>query len=395
MINNIKSLSDRSIVRSKHNIIDCVVGARPNFMKIAPVLEILSKESGVNTRLVHTGQHFDRSMNDVFFEELNLPAPDIQLGVNSGTHTAQTANIMLRLEKAFSEHRPDLIVVVGDVNSTVAAALVASKLTIPLAHIEAGLRSRDRTMPEEINRLVTDSLSDIHFTTEPSAGQNLISEGTTSDRIHFVGNVMIDTLLSCLGRARDPVETFREVGVSQSFSEAVKSGFAFVTLHRPSNVDNPRQLSALADALKVVSRRIPLLFAVHPRTRKTLAALNHPIELNSDRIKITPPLSYLQTLGLQRSARLVITDSGGLQEETTALGTPCLTLRKSTERPITVEIGTNIVVGDDASELPAAVEASLRNPKRGQMPELWDGRASERIANAILAFLSKGYRAAA
>ena len=377
-----------AVERTQRWRVDCVVGARPNFVKIAPILRALTDRGGFAVRLIHTGQHYDVAMNAVFFDELAIPEPDINLEVGSGTQTEQTARIMLGIEGVFLRDRPDLLVVVGDVNSTVAAALVAAKLRIPVAHVEAGLRSHDRGMPEEINRLVTDRLSDLLLTTEREAGGQLIREGVAPAQIHFVGNVMIDTLRACLDRARPAAETLAEHGASPAFAAAARNGLGFVTLHRPSNVDDPIQFRGLLEALAAISHELPLVFAMHPRTKARLSSYDLAGIVAGSRILVTPPLSYLQTLGLMREARLVITDSGGLQEETTALGVPCLTVRDTTERPITIAEGTNTLVGSAPQALRrAASEALGGGGKRGRIPELWDGQAAVRIVDHVQAFL--------
>lgn len=369
--------------------VDCIVGARPNFVKIAPVIRSLNNHGSFAARLIHTGQHYDVAMNAVFFDELGIPEPDVNLEVGSDTQTGQTARIMLGLEKIFSEGRPDMLVVVGDVNSTLAAALVASKLQIRLAHVEAGLRSSDRTMPEEINRLVTDRLADLLLTTEREAESNLLREGALPEQIYFAGNVMIDTLRACLGRAQPALTTMQEYGAEEEFLAAVKfSGFGFVTLHRPSNVDDPVTLRELLQALSEMSRDLPLLFAMHPRTKTIVAANGLEEVLGAGRILVTPPLSYLRALGMLREARVAITDSGGIQEETTALGVPCLTVRSNTERPVTVAEGTNILVGTSPTALRGAFwEVLASGGKRGRIPEYWDGKAADRIVGRIEAFL--------
>ncbi|OAI24517.1 UDP-N-acetyl glucosamine 2-epimerase [Methylosinus sp. R-45379] len=369
--------------------IACVVGARPNFVKIAPIMRAISARKGLVARLIHTGQHYDVAMNAVFFDELSIPSPDVNLEVGSGTGTEQTARIMLGMESELSKKTPDLLLVVGDVNSTVASALVAAKLRIPIAHVEAGLRSKDRSMPEEINRLVTDRLSDLLFTTEHSAVDNLIGEGVSPGRIVFVGNVMIDTLHACLHRAAPARETLTEIGVTPAIGEDVVSrGFALVTLHRPSNVDDRDKLALLLEALAGIAQKIPLVFPLHPRTGSMIESADLGGFLRSSPIIVAPPLSYLRAIGLMREARFVVTDSGGVQEETTALGTPCLTVRNSTERPITIEQGTNQLVAT-LDELNAAVDDILDNGgKKGRIPPLWDGRAAERIAEEIDAFLA-------
>ena len=374
--------------------IDCIVGARPNFVKIAPIMRALLASQSASVRLTHTGQHYDVAMNEVFFQELGIPDPDLNLEVGSGTNTEQTARIMLGLEPVFLKDKPDMLVVVGDVNSTVAAALVASKLLIPVAHVEAGLRSNDRAMPEEINRLVTDRLSDLLLTTEREAEAQLLREGAAREQIHFVGNVMIDTLYACLERAKPPLETMAAHGGDTAFLTAAQGGYGLVTLHRPSNVDDPAQLKGLLEALSSVSEKLPLVFAMHPRTRARLQSEGLAAILKSERILLTPPLSYLATLGMMRGARLVITDSGGIQEETTALGVPCLTVRDNTERPITISEGTNTLVGSSPAALRTAALAELGGAgKSGRVPELWDGRAAERVVSHVYDFLAQ--RAAA
>jgi UDP-N-acetylglucosamine 2-epimerase (non-hydrolysing) len=369
--------------------IDCIVGARPNFVKIAPILSALKAHGKFEARLIHTGQHYDVAMNAVFFDELSIPEPDINLEVGSGSHTEQTARIMLGLEKVFAEKRPDMIVVVGDVNSTLAAALVASKLLIPLAHVEAGLRSNDRTMPEEINRLVTDRLSGLLFTTERDAAENLLREGVAPEQIHFAGNVMIDTLHACLGRSAPARSTMSENGASAAFlATAEEAGFGFVTLHRPSNVDDPATLKGLLLALADVSENLPLVFAMHPRTKTIISGHSLGSIFERAQILVTPPLSYLRAIGLLRQAKLAITDSGGMQEETTALGVPCLTVRENTERPITITEGTNELIGTSPDAIRRHVWDLLASGgKRGRIPEFWDGKAAERIAAHLHAFL--------
>jgi len=347
-----------------------IVGARPNFMKAAPVLAAL-KRRGIRQSLVHTGQHYDANMSEVFFGQLCMPAPDVNLEVGSGTHAQQTASIMSRLEPVLLELRPDLTMVYGDVNSTIAAALVCTKLVIPIAHVEAGLRSFDRTMPEEINRLLTDQLGELLFTPSVDANSNLKREGVDSARIHFVGNVMIDTLVRLLPLAKMP----RLLETPESY--------ALVTIHRPSNVDNPDTLAQIVRSLEKIGERIPVLFPVHPRTRARIAKAGVTIG-DSSRLQLLGPLGYLEFLALQRSATVVITDSGGIQEETTFLGVPCLTLRENTERPVTVTIGTNLLVGGNPHQLVEHVaRISEGSRKRGMIPPLWDGAASERIADVI------------
>ena len=359
-------------------------------MKIAPIMRAFRGDGRFDVRLIHTGQHYDVAMNDVFFRELDIPAPDINLEVGSGTNTEQTARIMLGLEPVLAARRPDMLLVVGDVNSTMAAALVASKLLIPVTHVEAGLRSRDRTMPEEINRLVTDRLSDLLLTTEREAAENLALEGILPSQIQFVGNVMIDTLHASLARARPVAETLTQNGASPAFLTAAHAGFGFVTLHRPSNVDDPETLRGLIGALADVARELPLVFAVHPRTTATIAAHGLAETLAAARILTTPPLSYLQAVGLMRSAKIAITDSGGVQEETTALGVPCITVRENTERPITVTEGTNALIGNSPDRLRAAVREVLTNGgKSGRVPEKWDGKAALRVVEHVAAFIER------
>lgn len=345
-----------------------VVGARPNFMKAAPVLRAL-KQKGAQQTLVHTGQHYDVNMSDVFFQELQIPEPDVNLAVGSGSHAQQTAEIMTRFESVVVKRRPDIVLVYGDVNSTVAAALVCSKLLIPVGHVEAGLRSFDRTMPEEINRVVTDQLSDVLFTPSADGDANLQREGIAAEKVHLVGNVMIDTLVQFLPIAR-------------AIKSSVPQGYALVTLHRPANVDDPKMLGKILSALGAVSRDLPVIFPVHPRTRHAIREFG----LQADGIQILDPMSYLEFLGMQCRATVVITDSGGIQEETTYLGIPCLTVRPNTERPVTTEIGTNILVGDDMNKLHGETLRILGGQgKQGRVPPLWDGHASERIATLLTA----------
>jgi UDP-N-acetylglucosamine 2-epimerase (non-hydrolysing) len=369
----------------------CVVGARPNFMKVAPVMEALaSPPDAVEAMLVHTGQHYDAAMKDAFFRQLGMPEPDVDLEVGSGTHAQQTGEVMLRLEPILDRESPDAVLVVGDVNSTLAAALVASKKSVPVIHVEAGLRSYDRTMPEEINRVLTDQVAELLFTTERSARDNLVREGIDSGRVHFVGNVMIDSLRRHLEAAVPPQETLARHGWRlASSSENGEPGFAVVTLHRPSNVDDPTTLRRLWDVLHQVGERLPMVFPLHPRTEARLR--DSGLRLDDRRAVMTmPPVGYLEMLGLLSRARVVLTDSGGVQEETTALGVPCLTLRENTERPVTVEEGTNTVVGSDAGRILSAVEDVLaRGGKAGRVPELWDGSASFRIKDVLVDWLAK------
>jgi UDP-N-acetylglucosamine 2-epimerase (non-hydrolysing) len=351
-----------------------VVGARPNFMKVAPVLAALAERPGVEQLLVHTGQHYDANMSAIFFQQLGIPEPDINLEVGSGSHAVQTAQIMTKFEGVVLAQKPDMVLVYGDINSTVAATLVCAKLQIPVSHVEAGLRSGDRTMPEEINRLVTDQIADLLFTPSPDGDENLLREGVAPVRIHFVGNVMIDTLVRLLPQAEalDIVERL----------QLTPHGYGLITLHRPSNVDEPAMLYQLVQTLEELSTAVPLLFPIHPRTRARLA--DFPFRNQGSQIKFTEPLGYLEFLALQKQAKLIITDSGGIQEESTYLGVPCLTVRENTERPVTVTVGTNLLIGQDMDRLCQETHKILAGAaKVGQIPALWDGKASARIA-AIL-----------
>lgn len=362
--------------------IACVVGARPNFMKMAPILRALEKHSGVETTLIHTGQHYDANLSDVFFEELGMRRPDISLEVGSGKQGEQTARILERVENVLedfsAEAQYDRMVVVGDVNSTMAASLAAAKLGIPVAHVEAGLRSFDRSMPEEINRIVTDSIADLFLVSEPAGVENLLGEGHREEQIHLVGNVMIDTLKHLLpaAQARDTLERF----------ELLPGQYGVVTLHRPANVDDVRVLQALADALVQTARDIPLVFPIHPRTRARLERFSLYDALDSATgMTLLPPQGYLDFLALTSQARFVVTDSGGLQEESTALGIPCLTMRPNTERPITVETGTSTLIGTDVRLLSDKIQEVLSGDyKTGTCPDHWDGHAAERIVEVLL-----------
>jgi UDP-N-acetylglucosamine 2-epimerase (non-hydrolysing) len=359
-----------------------IAGARPNFMKVAPLIKcILARGSAGNSngtlleyRLVHTGQHYDEKMSDVFFGELGIPAPDINLGVGSGSHAAQTANVMVKFEPVCERETPDWVVVVGDVNSTMAATLVCSKMGIKVAHVEAGLRSFDRTMPEEVNRIVTDSLADLLLTPSPDADENLKREGIPDCKIKLVGNVMIDTLVANLEKASS-TDRLRGLGLE-------KKRFAYVTLHRPSNVDDPTSLASIMGELKRLARLMPVVFPMHPRTRKMCGQFG--ISINGDTgMKILEPIGYHDSLCLTQNARLVVTDSGGLQEESTYFRTPCLTLRPNTERPITVTVGSNKLSRTDS--LSTDINGILnREAEVGRIPPLWDGRASERIINTLV-----------
>ena len=345
-----------------------VVGARPNFMKAAPVLRALRERSQARQTLIHTGQHYDANMSDIFFTQLQIPPPDVNLEVGSGTHAQQTAQIMGRFEPVLLQYKPDMVVVYGDVNSTMAAALVCAKLQIPVAHVEAGLRSFDRSMPEEINRVVTDQLADYLFTHCEDADRNLQQEGIAREKIHNVGNVMIDSLIRFLPLAE------------QCKMNGLPRKFALVTLHRPSNVDDPRTLRKILECLFAINRRIQIVFPVHPRTRQAIAVLG----LNSSQLQLREPLPYLEFLSLERRATVAITDSGGIQEETTYLGVPCITLRENTERPITVSLGTNILVGQDMDKMNVEISRVLDGcVKQRHVPLLWDGHAGERVAEVL------------
>lgn len=352
-----------------------VVGARPNFMKVAPVLAALGEHTGVKQLLVHTGQHYDANMSEIFFKQLAIPEPDINLDVGSGSHAVQTAQIMMKFEEVVLAHKPDMVLVYGDINSTVAAALVCAKLQLPVSHVEAGLRSGDRTMPEEINRLVTDQIANLLFTPSPDGDENLLREGVAKERIHFVGNVMIDTLVRLLPQAEALDIVDRLALTAQNYG--------LITLHRPSNVDEPTMLHKLVQTLEAISQDLPLLFPIHPRTRSRLA--DFPFQTKGTQIQFTEPLGYLEFLALQKHAKLIITDSGGIQEESTYLGVPCLTVRENTERPVTVTVGTNQLIGQDMEQLCQATQAILQgNPKQGEIPALWDGKAGQRIATLLV-----------
>ena len=365
----------------------CIVGARPNFMKIAPVIRALNNaQHSFNVRLLHTGQHYDAVMKQSFFDQLNIPEPDVDLGVGSGSHAVQTAEIMKRFEPVMDELKPDTILVVGDVNSTIACALVAVKKGVPVIHVEAGLRSGDRSMPEEINRVLTDQISDLLLTTERSAEENLLREGISADKVHFVGNVMIDTLLYNLGNAVASKETISRCRGTVDTS----SGYGLLTLHRPANVDDPVVLERLLRTLVELAEHLPLLFPVHPRTTQCIesAGLNQLVA--ASQLYLIPPQAYLNMLGLMKDARLVLTDSGGIQEETTALGVPCITLRENTERPITVAEGSNTIVGTDPEKIMSCFNDVMKTGgKAGRRPEYWDGKAAERITEVIGNWLHK------
>ena len=379
----------REDIPPAHCRVMCVVGARPNFIKMAPILRAFAAcPVPIPTLLVHTGQHYDNDMSDRLFVDLRLPRPDINLDVGSGTHAVQTAEIMRRFEPLLDEYHPSAVLVVGDVNSTLACSLVAVKKGVPIVHVEAGLRSFDREMPEEINRVLTDQIADVLYTTERAAHANLAREGVDAGRARFVGNVMIDSLSANRAVARPPKDTVQRAGFSSDVLDD-PNGFGVVTLHRPSNVDQLDTLGPLLSVLREASSRLPLVFALHPRTRAKIAqfGLEHLIE--SPRMIVLPPQGYLEMLGLMSAAAVVLTDSGGVQEETTALGVPCLTLRENTERQITVEQGTNTLVGRDRDAILSCVDSIMAGGgKRGRVPELWDGHASERIAADLAQWLS-------
>lgn len=355
-----------------------VAGARPNFMKIAPIVRALQALGTMDYKIIHTGQHYDREMNDVFFEELGIPAPDVFMGAGGGSHAEQTAKIMVAFEELCQAERPDCVLVVGDVNSTLACSIVAKKLCIPVAHVEAGLRSGDMSMPEEINRLVTDAISDWFFVTEPSGRDNLLREGKPADVVHFVGHVMVDNVLYQAGK----LESVDSAGFETASFKASNRCYGVVTLHRPSNVDDEATMRRIADALITVSAQLPLIFPVHPRTRGNLEKFG--IDLGGN-VTLVGPRAYMEFLNLWKDAAVVLTDSGGLQEETTALGVPCITIRENTERPVTVDEGTNVLVGTDPVRIVAEARKILKGEgKAGRRPALWDGRAAERIV-ALLA----------
>lgn len=366
-----------------------VVGARPNFMKVAPIVEAMKRREGeFMPLLLHTGQHYDEGMSEAFFRDLGMPRPDVYLGVGSASHAAQTAAVMQSFEPVVIAERPDWVVVVGDVNSTLACALVCSKLGVRVAHVEAGLRSRDRTMPEEINRLLTDQIADLLLTPSADADANLLAEGIPPERIRLVGNVMIDSLFNQLERATH--STVREdLGIAGL-------DYATLTLHRPSNVDERATLSRILDALAEISLRLPIIFPVHPRTRARIREFDLTEQIERlENLRLVEPLGYLDFLRLYSGARLVLTDSGGIQEETTALSIPCLTLRENTERPITVEMGTNQIVGTDTSRITEAAFTALdaaRDTQGKRVPPLWDGHTAPRILDAILEGTLEGMR---
>lgn len=356
-----------------------IAGARPNFMKVAPIYaEMKRRSSEFAPMIVHTGQHYDAAMSDAFFDDLGMPKPDIHLGVGSGSHAVQTAKIMTEFEPVVLREKPDWVLVVGDVNSTIACALVCAKLGIKVAHVEAGLRSRDRSMPEEINRILTDSISDLLFTTSRDADKNLLLEGIPSDKIRFVGNVMIDSLVEHL-KIADASEIREQLGIT-------RGGYAVLTLHRPSNVDDGNVFSGILGALLAIAERVPVIFPVHPRTRAKIEEFGFGEQIAHSGIRLIDPLGYLDFLRLYSGARMILTDSGGLQEETTVLGIPCLTLRHNTERPITIEMGTNVLVGTETEKIRQAafevLDASASEMEI-KIPPLWDGKAAGRICDEL------------
>lgn len=355
-----------------------VVGARPNFMKVAPIhRQMHQRPEKFQPILIHTGQHYDERMSKFFFNDLGLPEPDMFLGVGSGSHAEQTARIMIEFEKVCLKYKPDLVLVVGDVNSTAACSLVASKLWIPVAHVEAGLRSFDRQMPEEINRLVTDALSDYLFITEKSGRENLLKEGISEDKIHFVGNCMIDSLVGLMEKAEQS-EIMEKLKIKEK-------KFVLVTLHRPSNVDEPENFSKILNALEEIQKSVKVIFPIHPRTQKNIKSFGLEKRVKSlKNLVLTEPLGYLDFVKLEKYCTFVLTDSGGLQEESTYLGVPCLTVRENTERPITVELGTNEVVGMNTQKIIESARKILSGKwKKGKIPPLWDGRAAERIVEIL------------
>lgn len=354
-----------------------IVGARPNFMKAAPVYFAIRDQGKFKQLLVHTGQHYDEKMSDIFFRQLGMPEPDINLEIGSASHAVMTARVMIAFEEVVLKEEPDLVLVYGDVNSTIACAMVAAKLGVKVAHVEAGLRSFDRSMPEELNRMLTDSISDYFFTTSPDANELLEKSGVSEDAIHFVGNGMIDTLVRLLPQAEKPAKEDLEIDG--------ELGFALVTLHRPSNVDDAKALGEIVDTLHTLSKEMQVVFPIHPRTAGRIKGLG----LNTQGLTMCGPLGYLQFLWLQKNAKMVLTDSGGIQEETTYLGVPCLTLRENTERPITVTEGTNILIGRDFDLLRTEIQKVVSgNSKKGKVPDKWEGNAGERTASILDSILN-------
>jgi UDP-N-acetylglucosamine 2-epimerase (non-hydrolysing) len=372
--------------RSRRPVL-CIVGARPNYMKMAPLLRAFAAEPTMPPAvLVHTGQHYDPALADRLFEDLQLPAPDVNLGVGSGSHAVQTAEVMKRIEPVIDQYAPCCVVVVGDVNSTIAVGLVAVKKGIPVVHVEAGLRSYDRAMPEEINRVLTDAISSLLYTTERTAHENLAREGIVGEHVRFVGNLMIDSLHAALPKAVQPAQVLLDEGADPAL---INAGFGLVTLHRPSNVDTAEALAHVIDILLATAERLPLVWPIHPRTLANLGKFGLHDRLAGARIALLGPQGYLKMVGLMKHARVVLTDSGGVQEETTALGVPCLTLRDSTERPITVDSGTNTLVQRDEAQVLALIdEVITHGGKRGRAPEYWDGQAAQRIAADLARWLA-------
>jgi UDP-N-acetylglucosamine 2-epimerase (non-hydrolysing) len=362
-------------------LIYLVAGARPNFMKIAPIVRALQAQDALTFKIIHTGQHYDRDMNEVFFEELGIPQPDIFMGAGGGSHAAQTAKIMVAFEELCIAERPAAVLVVGDVNSTLACSISAKKLNIPVAHVEAGLRSGDMTMPEEINRLVTDSITDWFFVTEPSAVKHLQREGKAESAIHYVGHVMVDNVLFQAEKLTGADTSAFETSPFKAAQAEQGGRYGVVTLHRPSNVDDQAMMTRLSGALKEIATELPLIFPVHPRTRANLASFG--IDLGPN-VTLVGPQAYMAFLNLWKDAAVVLTDSGGLQEETTALGVPCITIRENTERPVTVDEGSNVLAGTDPERIVAEARKVLRGEgKQGRRPHLWDGKAAERIVEVL------------
>jgi len=354
-----------------------VVGARPNFMKIAPLHHALKKTGKYQSIILHTGQHYDEKMSKVFFTDLGLPEPDIYLGIGSGSHAEQTAKVMIEFEKVLVKEKPEMVIVVGDVNSTLACSIVAAKLLVPVAHVEAGLRSGDRAMPEEINRIVTDSISDLLFVSEPSGMHNLVNEGVPGEKMIFVGNIMIDSLVAHVQKANQS-EVLKAHGLDEK-------SYTLVTLHRPSNVDSKESLEKMLRIFAEIAHRSRIVFPIHPRTRKRLEDFGLMEKVSAiAKLQLIEPQGYIEFLKLMKEAALVLTDSGGIQEETTVLGVQCLTMRENTERPVTIEVGTNQLVGIEESEIKAkAMEVLNGNIKEGKVPEKWDGRTAERIVSTL------------
>ncbi len=364
-----------------------VAGARPNFMKIAPIVRAIQAHGGLAFKIIHTGQHYDREMNDVFFEELGIPQPDVFMAAGGGSHAQQTGKIMVAFEELCQQQPPDAVLVVGDVNSTLACSIVAKKLKLPVAHVEAGLRSGDRSMPEEINRLVTDSISDWFFVTEPSGVAHLQREGQPSDAIHYVGHVMVDNVLYQAEKLAHTDTSGFETSAFKSQHTANGGRYGVITLHRPSNVDDAAMMASIAGALKEIALELPLIFPVHPRTRANLTRFG--IDLGPN-ITLVGPQAYMAFLHLWKDAAVVLTDSGGMQEETTALGVPCITIRENTERPVTVDEGSNVLAGTDPRVIVAEARKVLRGQgKAGRRPHLWDGQAATRIVEILARYLNQ------